>query len=70
MNTTIQLKKETKEKLSKLKKRKSDSYESVINSLLDKELLLQEELIEGYKARAKEHKKLNEEFENADTAWR
>lgn len=70
MITSIQIKKETKEKLNKLKKTKSDSYETVINRLLAKELVLREELVEGYKARAKEHKKLNEEWENADTTWR
>ncbi|MFT4261559.1 MAG: hypothetical protein ACMXX9_03970 [Candidatus Woesearchaeota archaeon] len=70
MITSIQIKKETKDKLNKLKKTKSDSYETVINRLLAKELVLKEELIEGYTARSKEHKELNKEWENADTTWR
>lgn len=69
MVSSIQLKNDTKVKLNKLKISKSDSYESVINRLLEKEFYLREELKKGYIHRYDEHKKLNEEWENADSSW-
>lgn len=70
MNSSIQVTKATKTKLKMLKKEKSESYEKVINRLIKEDLLIKEELEKGYKERYKEHKKLNSEWENADSTWR
>ncbi len=70
MNSTIQIKKDTKEKLKELKTKKTESYESVIEKLIDKELVIREKLKEGYKAKYKESEEINKEWENADSTWR
>lgn len=69
MNTSIQIKSETKKQLQYLKK-KGDSYEDVIKRMLEKEYKLKEKLEEEYKTKHQELKELNEEWEHADTPWR
>jgi hypothetical protein len=70
MISSIQLKKETKDKLTKLKAKHSESYETVIERLIEKEFFLREELIEGYRASHKENEEIEEEFKYADSSWR
>lgn len=70
MISSIQLKKETKDKLIRLKLKNSESYENVIERLIQKEFILREELIEGYKAAHKENKEIEEDFKYADSSWR
>ena len=70
MVSTIQIKKDTKEKLKELKNKKTESCESIIERLIDKELVLKEKLKEGYKAKYEEAKEINKEWENADSTWR